>query len=55
METIIEDDQLEIVNTIKRQPKLPYSLKVKCKIQIQNWALKIIGLIDTGYEKLVPS
>ena len=58
---IIEDDQLEIVNTIKRQPKLPYSLKVKCKIQIQNLAFKIMGLIDTRCsnsildEKLVPS
>ena len=34
---------------------------MKCKIQIQNWALEIIGLIDTGYsntildEKLVPT
>ena len=61
IETIIEDVQLEIVRTIKRQLNLPYSLKVKCKIQIQNWALEIIRLIDTECsktildEKLIPS
>ena len=48
VETIIEEDQIETISTLRREPKLVYSLKRKCKIQIQNWALEIIGLINTG-------
>ena len=60
VETIIEEDQIETISTLRREPKLVYSLKIKCKIQIQNWALEIIGLIDTRCsntifdKKLVP-
>ena len=60
VETIIEEDQIEMLSTLRREPKQVYSLKIQCKIQIQNWALEIIGLIDTGCsntildEKLVP-
>ena len=61
IETIVEKDQIEIISTLRREPKQVCSLKVKCKIQIQNWALKFIGLVDTGCsntildKKLVPS
>ena len=48
VETIIEEDQIETLSTLRREPKQVYSLKIKCKIQIQNWALEIIGLIDIG-------
>ena len=50
VETIIEENQIEIMNAIRKKPKPKpvYSLKIKCIIQIQNWALALIGLIDTG-------
>ena len=60
VETIIEEYQIETISTLKREPKQVYSFKIKCKIQIQKWALEIIGLIDTGCsntiidKKLVP-
>ena len=44
VETIIEEDQIETLSTLRREPKQVYSLKIQCKIQIQNWALEIIGL-----------
>ena len=47
IETVVEEDQIETISTHRREPKQVYSLKIKCKIQIQNWALEIIGLIDT--------
>ena len=60
VKTIIEEDRVEVVNTIKKELKPVYSIKFRCKIQIQNWAFDVIGLIDTGCsntvlgQKLVP-
>ena len=60
VETIIEEDRIEVVNTIKKELKPVYSIKIRCKIQIHDWALDIIGFIDTGCsntildKKLVP-
>ena len=60
IETIVENDHIETVNTIRREPKPVYSLKIKCKIQMQSWALELVGLPDTDCsntildEKLVP-
>ena len=60
IETVVEEDQIETISTLRREPRQVYSLKLKCKIQIQNWALEIIGLIDTECsntildKKLVP-
>ena len=36
IETIIEEDQIETISTLRREPKQVYNLKIKCKIQIQN-------------------
>ena len=36
VETIIEEDRIEVVNTIKKESKQVYSLKIRCKIQIQD-------------------
>ena len=38
VETIIEEDRIEIVSTLKKELKPVYSIKIKYKIQIQNWA-----------------
>ena len=60
VETIIEENHIETISTLRREPKQVYSLNIKCKIQIQNWALQIVGLIDTGcsntifVKKIVP-
>ena len=43
---IISDDYL--INTVNTRPKPLFSLKIKCKLQINDWTLNILGLIDTG-------
>ena len=43
---IIPDDPL--INNVNTRPKPLFSLKIKCKLQINNWTLDILGLIDTG-------
>lgn len=30
-----------------------YTLKIKCKLQIADWQVKAIGLIDTGYSNII--
>ena len=42
--TIEPDNRIEVVNTIKKEPKPIYSIK----IQIQEWILDITELINTG-------
>ena len=39
MKIVIEKDHIETINTIRKEPKQVNSLKIKCKIQIQNQAL----------------
>ena len=50
IETIVEqlENSIETINTIRENPRPVYSLKIKCKLQIKDWALDILGLIDTG-------
>ena len=48
IETIIEDNQIETINTIRKELKPVYSLKIKCKIQMQSWILDLVGIIDEG-------
>ena len=51
IETIVVEsleDNIETLNTINAYPKPIYSLKIKCKIQINDWTLDILRLIDTG-------
>ena len=61
IESIIEPKKgIEVINTIRKNPRPIYSLRIKCKFQINDWALDIIELIDTGClntvldQKLVP-
>ena len=61
VETIVEpNNRIEVLNTIRKELRPIYSLKVKCKFQIQYRVLDIVGLIDIGCsntildEKLVP-
>ena len=55
---IIPDDF--VINNISTRPKPLFSLKIKCKLQINDWTIDILGLIDTGCsntildKKLVP-
>ena len=58
---IIPDElSIQSINTINTHPKPIFSLKIKCKIQISESTLDILGLIDTGCsntiidQKLVP-
>ena len=71
IETIVDplENGIETINTISTNPRPIYSLKIKCKIQINNWTLDTLGLKDTGcfntildlklvplkYEKPIPS
>ena len=51
IEIIPEDlpiSDIQTINTISTCSKLIYSLKIKCKIQINDWTLDLLGLIDTG-------
>ena len=49
VETILElDNGIEVINTIGKNIRPIYSLKIKCKIQINDWALNVVGLIDDG-------
>ena len=56
----LPDTNTQTINTINTYPKPIFSLKIKCKIQINDWTLDILGLIDTGCtntildQKLVP-
>ena len=61
VETIVEPyNRIEVVNTIRKELRPIYSIKIKCKFQIEYWVLDIVGLIDIGCsntildEKLVP-
>ena len=61
IKTILEPNKrIEVINIIGKNIRPIYSLKIKCKIEINDWALNIVGLIDTGCsntildKKLVP-
>ena len=60
IEIIPDELFIQSLNTISTHPKPILSLKIKCKIQISEWALDILGLIDTGCsntildQKIVP-
>ena len=61
IETIFESDKrIEAINIIGKNIRPIYSLKIKYKIEINDQALNILGLIDTRYsntildKKLVP-
>ena len=56
----LSHNTIQIINTINTYQKPIFSLKIKCKIQINDWTLDLLGLIDTGCsntiidQKLVP-
>ena len=63
VEIIPEDlpkNNIQTINTISTCSKPIYSLKIKCKIQINDWTLNLLELIDIGCSntildrKLVP-
>ena len=54
VETIVKlDEKIEVVNTIRKAQRSIYSLEIKCKFQIHDWALDIVGLMDTGCSNTV--
>ena len=55
IEIIIEEDQIKTISINMKEPKQVYSLKIKRKVQIERWALELIGLIDTGCSNTIPN
>ena len=54
VETIVEsDNRIEVVNTIRKELRPIYSLKIKCKFQIHDWALDIVELTDIGCSNII--
>ena len=55
-ENILEESPettTQTISTISTYPKRLFSLKIKCKIQINDWTLDILGLINTGCSNII--
>ena len=54
VKTILEPDEgIEVINTIGKNIRPIYNLKINCKIQINDWALNVVGLINTECSNII--